>query len=362
VCHEPTGLCASCIEGESCDDGLFCNGEESCVADECVHGGNPCGPEETCDESTDTCTRPVALWEDLLGGRVGFGREALGGAGGGLCVVTSLANSGAGTLRECAAGPGPRWIRFAVSGTIRLESRVDVASNVTIDGRGADITITRHGLVISGVSHVIVHNISIADGIDGDGIQIINGASHIWIDHVSLSDFDDGLIDITRAATDVTVSWCRFEDHNKVMLIGASAESTGDVAIRVTLHHNFFDGTSRRHPRLRFGRVHAFNNYLRRWESYGMASSMYGQLLSEHNIFEADESTDAVITQDLDPHDGAVESRRDWQLNGAEVDENDTELVFEASDTYAYSLEDANDALRDAIEDGAGRRDVPFPE
>jgi pectate lyase len=64
----------------------------------------------------------------------------------------------------------------------------------------------------------------------------------------------------TRASTDVTVSWNKFEEHNKVMLIGASPEHLSDVTIRVTVHHNHFLRTVQRHPRVRYGRVHVFNN------------------------------------------------------------------------------------------------------
>ena len=46
-----------------CDDGLFCNGDDSCSGGTCsVHAGNPCtgGGEcaDTCNESGDTCNEP----------------------------------------------------------------------------------------------------------------------------------------------------------------------------------------------------------------------------------------------------------------------------------------------------------------
>jgi hypothetical protein len=73
----------SCSSDAECDDGVFCNGRESCVAGSCQEGvpvacpddglycngpevcneathgcgsaGNPCGPGEICDETNDTC-------------------------------------------------------------------------------------------------------------------------------------------------------------------------------------------------------------------------------------------------------------------------------------------------------------------
>src|SRR5215510_14688116 len=87
------------------------------------------------------------LWrEDLVKNVVGFGKNTTGGKGGTLCQVTNLNDSGAGSLRSCAddwASPaiGPKWVTFAVSGTIRLSSYVHLwRGNITIDGRGQDIT------------------------------------------------------------------------------------------------------------------------------------------------------------------------------------------------------------------------------
>lgn len=62
---------AACVgapvaNGTACDDGLFCNGDDTCQQGEClVHGTDPCAGNlgdadadcsESCDESTDSCT------------------------------------------------------------------------------------------------------------------------------------------------------------------------------------------------------------------------------------------------------------------------------------------------------------------
>ncbi len=62
----------------------------------------------------------------------------------------------------------------------------------------------------------------------------------------------------------VTVSWNMFATHDKVMLIGNSDSATEDREhLRVTLHHNLFDDTGQRTPRVRFGKVHVYNNVYR---------------------------------------------------------------------------------------------------
>ena len=300
--------------------------------------------------------------EDLILGAVGYAEGVTGGAGGSVCRVETLEDSGSGSLRACADNSSPRWIVFGVSGTLALSSAVRVRSDTTIDGRGADITIAGRGLQILGEGNVIIHNLKFAAGSD-DAIQVRRESRLVWIDHVSLADFGDGLIDITQEATDVTVSWSLFEDHQKVILISANPGDSGDVVIRVTLHHNWFRQTAERHPRARWGRVHAFNNFYDRWTGYGIGSSQRAQVLSEHNIFQAGPNSTAAATRALgsDPEPGDLRSVDDLALGGAVIEERNRESIFEASDAYNYSLDVADDSLRAAIEAGAGWQDVPLP-
>lgn len=44
-----------CIDHSDCDDGLFCNGEEVCIQNQCFDGMDPCAEDETCDEEHDGC-------------------------------------------------------------------------------------------------------------------------------------------------------------------------------------------------------------------------------------------------------------------------------------------------------------------
>ena len=100
-----------------------------------------------------------------------------------------------------------------------------------------------------------------------------------WIDHNDFRDREtvdstlpthfgakyqihDGLVDITNASDRVTVSWNRFLNHDKTMLIGSSDNAPTDVGrLRITLHHNHFDNVGQRAPRVRYGQVHVYNNY-----------------------------------------------------------------------------------------------------
>jgi pectate lyase len=74
------------------------------------------------------------------------------------------------------------------------------------------------------------------------------------------------------------------------MLIGNSDSATADrERLRVTLHHNLFDGTRQRTPRVRFGKVHVYNNVYRADRDTNFRSSWgagtESQLYAEQNYF-----------------------------------------------------------------------------
>lgn len=86
-------------------------------------------------------------------GLKGFGTETTAGSGGRIIRVTTLASTGAGSLREALAASGPRIVIFDVGGVIDLNKSDLVLSNphVTIAGQTAPspgITLIRAGMSI----------------------------------------------------------------------------------------------------------------------------------------------------------------------------------------------------------------------
>jgi len=292
-------------------------------------------------------------FEDLLTERVGFGADASGGQGGVVCMVTHLADEGVGSLRHCIENAAqPTWVRFSVDGDIHLSAPISVPSNVTVDGRGQYIRIYDHGFRINRVSNVIITRLIFKEG-DDDAIQLKHDTHTVWIHQVSLSNYGDGLIDITRGATDITVSWCKFSRHSKVMLIGADPTHDDDRNIRVTLHHNWFKRTNSRHPRLRFGKVHAYNNLYDEWGHYGIGCSQLGQCYSEANIFQAGDNSNAILRRiGEDDENGKVVSINDREEGDVDISEGGT--VFSPGDFYDYQAERASSGLADRIRDNAG--------
>ena len=318
-------------------------------SDYCVCSG-PMGeiPEPTSETSP---------YEDILTERVGFGANTTGGRNGTVCLVTSTASAGSGSLKDCVeSASGPWWIRFAVDGEIELSSRLTLPSNLTIDGRDRAVEITGAGLQVLNQSNVIITNLSFHSGgdwDDNDAIQI-RGGHDIWVHHCTLSSYADGLIDLTKGTRDVTISWNKFSDHDKVMLISANDADTEDEDTRVTLHHNWFKQTTQRHPRIRHGKLHAYNNFIDRWESYGMGCSTNSECYSERNVFQADDDDDAIVYQvGEDEGRGEVESHEDLLLGRATVQERGS--VFNPADFYAYTA-DSTTGLAEVIQAGAGVR------
>jgi pectate lyase len=172
-----------------------------------------------------------------------------------------------------------------VQGTIDLGGMLPMRSNKTLIGL-AGAKLVNGGLEMNKRQNIIVRNITFADGTD-DTFKINQNTHHIWVDHCDFTNAADGLFDITRQSSFITISWNKFYTHSKTMLIGHSDSAADDTGyLKTTIHHNWFDGTEQRHPRVRFGEVHVFNNYFFANLLYGVASTMEADVVVEGNYFE----------------------------------------------------------------------------
>ncbi|MCI9888153.1 polysaccharide lyase family 1 protein [Micrococcales bacterium 31B] len=175
-----------------------------------------------------------------------------------------------------------------------------VPANTTIIGAAPGAGFVGATLRIDGVDNVIVRHLELSDTYDCfpqwdptdgetgawnseyDSIQVINGATHVWIDHNAFTDAPmtddtlptyfgstyqrhDGALDVTNGSDLVTISWNTFRDHDKTNLIGSTdSETRGDPGrLRVTFHHNLYEGIGQRAPRVRWGEVDVYNNLYR---------------------------------------------------------------------------------------------------
>jgi len=233
---------------------------------------------------------------------------------------------------------GQEEARKASAAAQAARVQIRIPSNTTLFGVGSDATLIGASLDIQGGTggnpgalpmNVIVRNISFQDTIDCfpewsptdnvtgnwnatyDAISVTH-ATHVWIDHNRFTDLKtrddtqpvyfgqryqvhDGHLDITNQSDFVTVSWNQFTSHDKTMLIGGSDSAIEDREhLRVTLHHNLFDGTGQRTPRVRFGKVHVYDNVYRADRNTNYRSSwgagLESQIFAENNFFEMSNS------------------------------------------------------------------------
>ncbi|KAM0002984.1 putative pectate lyase [Helianthus debilis subsp. tardiflorus] len=264
----------------------------------------------------DKCWRCKADWADnrqaMADCAQGFAKGTTGGKGGDVYVVTSEAdddpaNPKEGTLRFGVTQGRPLWITFEKDMVISLTQELVVASDKTIDGRGAKVEIINGGLTLMDVKNIIISNINVHDVVelpggmiksgdgpatmrqksDGDCITV-SGGKQVWIDHCSFSKAFDGLVDVTLGSSHVTVSNCKFTQHSKVMLLGADDGHHQDKNMVVTVAFNMFtDNCDQRMPRCRFGFFQVVNNNYDRWGTYAIGGSSAPTILSQGNRFLA---------------------------------------------------------------------------
>ncbi|GAA4730511.1 pectate lyase family protein [Phytohabitans rumicis] len=280
-----------------------------------------------------------------------------GGAGGPTVTVDT-----ASELLTAIAQAGPLNIR--VSGMIALPGPMhDVTSDKTIIGVGASSGITGAGFNIglpisevtappaNAVHNVIIRNLNFRDAAD-DSINVQMYTHHVWLDHNDLAEGYDGLIDIKRGSSYVTVSWNHVHNHTKTMLLGHddgnSAQDTGNL--KVTYHNNWFDRTPQRNPRVRFGEpVHVFNNYYVYNTDVGVACQANAGCVVEGNYFEDVE--EPVSNSYAGPAGRCVARNNVFVGESGQPDCSGT--VQEPSNYYSYTVADPN-TIKSVVMAGAG--------
>ncbi|CAN7389981.1 pectate lyase [Pseudoduganella sp. LjRoot289] len=233
--------------------------------------------------------------------------------------------------------------RACASNQMKKNVVLTVPSNTSIIGNGATAKIIHGTLMLSGtgstapVDNIVVRNVAFEDAFDfftawdptdsggrwnsNYDTMSIQYATHVWIDHCTFSDgartddqfpsvwaapYDgelyhvqhhDGLLDITKSANLITVSYNHLHDHDKAMLMGgtdtASLTAENPGVLKTTFHHNYFQNLVQRKPRVRYGMVHLYNNYfagsnsvtLYNW-MVGLTSGQGSKLYAENNVFD----------------------------------------------------------------------------
>jgi pectate lyase len=334
-----------------------------------------------------------------------------------------------------------RTLRVEGSNAEKAQIQLEVPGNTTLVGVGEDARLLGVYLSIRTGANIIIRNLHFEapvdyfpswdpwDGDDGswnarfDALSMVTG-SRVWVDHCTFTDGrfpdsqapvgfggepvqrHDGLLDIEDGTDYVTVSYSRFADHEKTALV-SSGDGQGDMDrghLRITFHHNHFDNSAQRSPRVRFGRVHSFNNYFTGstedpdypliseelgGDDYFLGMGLESRIASEYNAFEyaGPGASPDIVVANLNGHrfrdvgswfggrpvDVNAIAERKFQAASAEaiaeaeqagtatpgwaLKEFTTDVGWRPSAAYAYDAQRSAAAVRETVlaEAGAGK-------
>lgn len=162
--------------------------------------------------------------------------------------------------------------------------------NITIEGVGEDAAVQGFGFLVRNSGNVEFRNFAVMAFMD-DGVSLDTKNCNIWVHNMDIfygstgGDSDqakgDGSVDIKGASTNVTVSYVHFWDSGKCSLCGMS----DSAEFLVTYHHNWFDHSDFRHPRIRVASVHIYNNYFDGNAKYGVGTTKGSSAFVEANYY-----------------------------------------------------------------------------
>lgn len=164
--------------------------------------------------------------------------------------------------------------------------------SITIEGIGEDAGIRGFGMLLRNAGNVELRNFAVMLCMD-DCISIDTDNANIWVHNLDLfygntgGDADqakgDGTIDMKGDSQYVTISYNHLWDSGKASLCGMKSESGPNY---ITYHHNWFDHSDSRHPRIRTMSVHVYNNFYDGNAKYGVGAAYKSSAFVENNVFE----------------------------------------------------------------------------
>lgn len=245
-------------------------------------------------------------------GAEGFGKWTTGGRGGDVYVVTNLNDNGEGSLRKGVVSNGPKIIVFAVSGTIHLESPLDIKPNTTIAGQtapGDGICLADQPVKLAG-DNIIIRYMRFRMGDRHQRREKVHGSGHddalsatkrnrVIIDHCSISWSTDEVFTV-YAGDSTTLQWniiaeplnysyhfetgdTDFENHGYGGIWGGK---------HLSAHHNLFAHCISRTPRFAGTRytkeetVDFRNNVIYNWSHNNVYGGEGGQYNLVNNYYK----------------------------------------------------------------------------
>lgn len=163
-------------------------------------------------------------------------------------------------------------------------------SNITFEGVGENARISGWGIEIREAENIEVRNLGFGEQPD-DGVSIQTKNRNLWVHHNEYfwgkdmggdKTKGDGSIDMKTDSSYITVAYNVFHDTGKGLAMGFNDPEQ----FYVTIHHNFFNASDSRHPRVTKASVHVFNNYFYDIRTYGVGAATNSNVFVENNYFE----------------------------------------------------------------------------
>ncbi len=179
--------------------------------------------------------------------------------------------------------------------------------NLTLEGVGNDATLHGFGVLVRNCSYVELRNFAVMMHPE-DGISLDTNNEHIWGHHLDIfygqnkggdKAKGDGSFDV-KGTKYATISAIHYWDSGKCNL-----NSNGDEVEYVTYHHNWFDHSDSRHPRVRKSQhLHVYNNYYDGNSKYGVGATTGSCIFVEKNYFRNCKYPMLISMQGSDVHNG----------------------------------------------------------
>ena len=180
------------------------------------------------------------------------------------------------------------------AGDLMIDLGKSEKSYVTVEGIGNDATVNGWGIRVKNAQNVEIRNLGImnVNSDEGDNIGLQQNNQYVWVHNNDFfyghagSDKDqvkgDGALDC-KMSTYITFSYNHFWDNGKSNLLGLK-EGTSE-GYYITYHHNWYDHSDSRHPRVRYYSAHVYNNYYDGNAKYGAGSTLGSSVFMEANYF-----------------------------------------------------------------------------
>ena len=205
-------------------------------------------------------------------------------------------------------------LTYMLGGDLVIENNNNALSYITLEGIGNDATAYGWGIRAKNASNIEIRNIGVmnVDSSEGDNIGLQQDNDYVWVHNCDFfygkpgGDADqikgDGALDCKKS-TYVTFSYNHFWDNGKSNLLGLSEGTT--EGLYITYHHNWYDHSDSRHPRIRYYSAHVYNNYYDGNSKYGVGSTLGSSVFVEGNFFRNCKYPMLTSMQGTDVYNGA---------------------------------------------------------